>query len=264
MRPLLVPAMDGVVDDPMALYPMVEEATATGTVAAVYAQIVAVMPIVPSVFKSLALCPPYLVLAWVRRPRRSRAGLRPGRGGAACLGACGDPTARDPRIREALARFVTPLSQMLLLSAGSAEALAGRLPGDPAPGHTPPAAGPSLPRWRVTSAAQTGDENVYGDIRAALLTPLINSIWRSLAEQGLLETAWGCLSPHVAQTRQTSRTLSDQARRTAHELAWPVIASPAALDTAGVGDAGPGVAAILDCYLTTLPRVLALVASSTA
>ena len=43
-----------------------------------------------------------------------------------------------------------------------------------------------------------------------------------------------------------------------------MIASPAALDTAGVGDAGPGVAAILDCYLTTLPRVLALVASSTA
>ncbi len=56
--------MDGVGDDPMALYPMVEEAKGTGTVAAVYAQIVAVMPIVPSVFKSLALCPPYLVLAW--------------------------------------------------------------------------------------------------------------------------------------------------------------------------------------------------------
>jgi len=87
MRPLLVPAMDGVVDDPMALYPMVEEATATGTVAAVYAQIVAVMPIVPSVFKSLALCPPYLVLAWVRRPRRcpGRTTTRPRRG---CLPRC--------------------------------------------------------------------------------------------------------------------------------------------------------------------------------
>lgn len=257
--------MDGVVDDPMALYPMVEESTATGTVAAVYAQIVAVMPIVPSVFKSLALCPPYLVLAWDQA-----AAAMPGQdydqaaaGLAASVHAV-TPPPEDPRIREALARFVTPLSQMLLLSAGLAEALAGRLPGDPAPGNTPPAAGPSVPRWRVPSAAQTGDETVYGDIRAALRTPLINSIWRSLAEQGLLETAWGCLYPHVAQTRQPARTLSDQARHTAHELAWPVIASPAALDTAGVGDAAPGVAAILDCYLTTLPRVLTLVASSTA
>jgi len=257
--------MDRAVDDPMALYPMVEEATATGTVAAVYAQIMAVMPIVPSVFKSLALCPPYLVLAWDQAAAAMPGqDYDPAAAGLAASVHAVTPPPEDPRIREALARFVTPLSQMLLLSAGLAEALAGRLPGDPAPGHTPPAADPSVPRWRVPSAAQTGDETVYGDIRAALRTPLINSIWRSLAEQGLLETAWGCLSPHVAQTRQTSRTLSDQARRTAHELAWPVIASPAALDTAGVGDAAPGVAAILDCYLTTLPRVLTLVASSTA
>ena len=128
------------------------------------------------------------------------------------------PPPEDPRVRQALARFVTPLSQMLLLSAGLAEALAGRLPGDPAPGHTPPAAGPIVPRWRVPSAAQTDAEDVYGDIRAALRTPLINSIWRSLAEQGLLETAWEWLAPHVEQTRQPARTLTDQARRTAHEL----------------------------------------------
>ncbi|MQA04527.1 MAG: hypothetical protein GEV07_18030 [Streptosporangiales bacterium] len=45
-------------------YPMVEPGAATGKVAAVYAQIAEVMPIVPSLFKSLAACPPYLALAW--------------------------------------------------------------------------------------------------------------------------------------------------------------------------------------------------------
>jgi hypothetical protein len=44
-------------------YPMVEEAEATGVVAGVYAGLLESMPFVPSLFKSLALCPGYLVLA---------------------------------------------------------------------------------------------------------------------------------------------------------------------------------------------------------
>jgi hypothetical protein len=44
-------------------YPMVEEADATGTVAAVDARLLEDMPFVPSLFTSLALCPGYLVLA---------------------------------------------------------------------------------------------------------------------------------------------------------------------------------------------------------
>ena len=44
-------------------YPMVEESEATGAVAAVYARLRKHMPFVPSLFKSLALCPGYLVLA---------------------------------------------------------------------------------------------------------------------------------------------------------------------------------------------------------
>src|SRR5918992_2669481 len=47
-----------------AIYPMVEESEATGIVAGVYAEILDGMPFVPSIFKSLAVCPPYLALAW--------------------------------------------------------------------------------------------------------------------------------------------------------------------------------------------------------
>ena len=53
-------------DDGFAIYPMVEEAEATGVVAGVYAELLSRMrmPFVPSLFKSLAVCPPYLVLAY--------------------------------------------------------------------------------------------------------------------------------------------------------------------------------------------------------
>ena len=47
----------------VASYPMVEEADATGVVATVYADLLEDMPFVPSLFKSLALSPGYLVLA---------------------------------------------------------------------------------------------------------------------------------------------------------------------------------------------------------
>lgn len=223
--------VENVVHDPIALYPMVEESEAVGTVAAVYAQIVEVMPIVPSVFKSLAVCPPYAA-----RPPD------------------------DPQVREALAGFVAPLSQMLLLCVGLTEALAGRLPGEPARGQVPAAAGPVQPRRHVPSAAQTGSEDLYGEIRAALRTPLINSIWRSLAGRGLLGTAWNQLGPQVEPTREPARALADRARRATRQLSWPVLADPVALRASGVAEAAPGIAAILGCYVTTLPRVLTLVA----
>lgn len=43
---------------------------------------------------------------------------------------------------------------------------------------------------------------------------------------------------------------------------WRTVANPQALERAGVADAAPGMTAILDVYVTTIPRVLTLVASS--
>ena len=45
-------------------------------------------------------------------------------------------------------------------------------------------------------------------------------------------------------------------------MAWRVAASPAALEQAGLSDARPGMTSVLDAHVTTLPRVLVLVASS--
>lgn len=41
----------------LAIYPMVEEAESVGVVAAVYSRILSRMPLVPSLFKSFAVCP---------------------------------------------------------------------------------------------------------------------------------------------------------------------------------------------------------------
>ena len=53
-------------------YPMIEEDEATGRVAAVYTRVLEHSAFVPSFLKSLALCPPYLVLAWEQWRRCSR------------------------------------------------------------------------------------------------------------------------------------------------------------------------------------------------
>lgn len=251
--------------DSLALYPMVEISAATGTVAAVYAQIVEVMPMVPSVFKSLAVCPPYLALAWdqaapILRPQAYHDSASE----LSRLVQAATIPPEDPHLREALAAFVPPLSQMLLLCAGLREALAGRLDGIPATADVPLVDGPIQPRRPVPTPEETGDEKLYGEIMAALRTPLINSIWRSLAGQGLLRQAWNVLGTQVDKTREDVDGLAERVSRSAHELTWPVVAGPTALHRSGIADAGPGISTILDCYLTTLPRVLTLVASSAA
>lgn len=47
-----------------AAYPMVDEAEAIGLVAGTYALVLESFPMVPSLFKSLAVSPGYLALAW--------------------------------------------------------------------------------------------------------------------------------------------------------------------------------------------------------
>jgi hypothetical protein len=249
--------------DSLALYPMVEISAATGTVAAVYAQIAEVMPIVPSVFKSLAVCPPYLALAWDQAAPILRTETYHALAGElADLVQAATIPPEDPHLRDALAAFVPPLSQMLLLCAGLREALAGRLEGVPARVDVPLVEGPIQPHRPVPTPEETGDEKVYLEIMAALRTPLINSIWRSLAGQGLLRPTWNVLCTQVDQTREDVDGLTERVSRSAYELAWPVVASPTALKMAGIANAGPGMSTILDCYLATLPRVLTLVASS--
>ena len=246
----------------LALYPMVEEGDATGVVAGVYAALLDGMPFVPSLFKSLAVCPAYLVLA--HGQSSAALGTDAFQSAAEELSASVRDAARPPEqeeVRAVLAGFVGPLGRMLLLSAGLLAAVRGELDGEPASPDAPPVR-PVRPERLVPTAWEAPAPRRYGEIRAALETPLVNSIWRQLAGQGLLDPAWAALAPQVAATRPAADALQARAEAAARRLEWPVVASPAALDRAGVADAAPGVVAVLDAYLKTLPRVLALVAAA--
>ncbi|MDK3257373.1 hypothetical protein QOZ86_12785 [Blastococcus capsensis] len=244
-------------------YPMVEEAEATGVVAGVYADLLDGMPFVPSLFKSLALCPGYLVLAHEQAaPMLSDASF--GSSAQQLVSAVRElaqPPA-DADVRAGLAEFAGPLSRMLLLTAGLRLALDGELDVPSAPGDAP-APRPVEPRSPAPSPQDAPAPHLYGEIRAALETPIVNSIWRTLAGRGLLEPAWAALRPQVAAGRPAADDLQLRASEAARRLPWRVAATPAALEQAGLTDARPGMAAVLDSYLATLPRVLVLAASST-
>lgn len=88
----------------------------------------------------------------------------------------------------------------------------------------------------------------------------MNTLWRRLAAEGHLAQAWPTLEGHTAATRTRADAVQDLAYRTATQLRWPVVAGPAALDSAAIADAAPGIRTMLDVYIKTLPRVLVLIA----
>ena len=246
----------------LALYPMVEEHEATGRVAAVYGQILTSMPFVPSLFKSLATCPAYLVLAWDQASHALADAAFTDAAASLATSAKDvvDPPT-DPAARQGLARFVEPIGRMLLLSTGLLEALEGGVQGPAASPATPPRE-PVEPSGGVPSQWDVETWDVYGEIRSALDTPMINSIWRSLAGSGLLSDTWRALAPQVEASRPHADRFQQRAVEWSREYAWPVVAGPDALEAAGVLDALPGQASILDAYVKTLPRLLVLAASS--
>lgn len=247
----------------IAGYPMVEEGQASGRVAAVYADLLATgMPFVPSLFKSLALCPAYLVLA--HDQATGVLGTTAFSEAAQDLvdsvrDACRPPQDRD--VREELAQFVPPLARMLLVTTGLHAALDDRL-------HVPSAQPQELkdrtvrPAASAPSTADVAEPELFGQIRAALQTPIVNSIWRSLAASGRLEAAWSVLAPQVDTAWPIADRLESHALTVAARLPWTRAANMQALAECGVDDAAPGMRAVLGAYRVTLPRVLTLVASS--
>lgn len=248
--------------DGFAIYPMVEEREATGVVAGVYAELLTRMPFVPSLFKSFALCPQYLVLAYAQSM-----GVLDGeelKRSAKELGASVRDVVQPPgqeQVRQTLASFVEPLGRMLLLSSGLLLALDGELDAPPTPGDAP-AVRPVEPDEPAPSQWDAPAPELYGAIRAALDTPMINTIWRTLAAEGQLEQAWSALAPQVASSRPAASALQSRALDVARDLPWTVVASREALAAAGIADAAPGMTAVLDAYVKTLPRLLVLASSS--
>jgi hypothetical protein len=253
--------MGSALTEQFAIYPMVEESEATGRVAATYAAILGSMPFVPSLFKSFAVCPQYLVLAWDQASHvLGTDNFDAAATDLSDAASTGTPV-DDEEVRTALGEFVGPLARMLVLAAGLLAAAEGQLRGKPASADiaTGGRASPTKPiasQWDATAYPQ------FGEIRRTLDTPIINSIWRSLAEQGLLDRTWAALAPQAAGSRPAAARLQDRAVDAARSVHWPVVADRDALAAAGIDDALPAVTAILDAYVKTLARVLVLVAPS--
>lgn len=245
-------------------YPMVDEADATGRVAGVYRAILDRLPMVPSLFKSLAVCPGYLELAWAQTDAiRASDEFTAAAGRSADRASEAVPAPPDRAVREVLARFVEPLARMLLVTAGLRAALDGTVTGAPATPAALPAPRQLVPQLDIPSTDEL-DADLVGAIRRDLGTPIVNSVWRLAAARGVLASAWDHFRPATATeafARRAARVSGD-ALEAAGALSWPVVASPAALDERQLADAAPGASAILDAYLATLPSVLTLVASS--
>lgn len=242
-------------------YPMVEEEEAAGRVAAVYARALEHSPFVPSLLKSLAACPPYLVTAWEQAEAALAApdfSETADRLAASVRDAASPPS--DPDDCELLRRFLDPLGRMLLLSCGLLAALRGEITGvRSADGGAPPSVGEGL-RRSVSSASELEAASVFARIRATLHTPIINTVWRRLAEEGRLEAVWDQIEPQAHRTRPRADRLQEQAMEAARQWPWGPVADRDTLRRDEIEDAAPGTEAILDAYTRTLPRVLTVVA----
>lgn len=245
---------------PFAAYPMVEEAQATGRVAAVYADAANQLSFVPSLLKTLAVCPPYLVLAWEQaKPMLDQRAFAEAAEAVIAAARTGAPPAVGADAAEILREFAGPLARMVLLGCGLHAALSGAVSGQAAVGDAPPSPGSPLPD-AAPSPFENTDLESYGRVRAALDTPIVNTVWRKLSVSGKLANSWPTIEEAARRTRPHATDLQGAAYDIAMRLPWSPVASGAALRGVDMEDAAAGMTAILDAYIKTLPRALVLVA----
>ena len=82
----------------------------------------------------------------------------------------------------------------------------------------------ATPQRPAPSQWQADADELFGRIRAALRTPIVNSIWRAVAGQGQLERAWAHLEPQVPAALEAADALQQAAFDAAREQHWPVVA----------------------------------------
>ena len=175
-----------------------------------------------------------------RRPRDAGPHVGGGRGDAAA-GRCG-------AVRDTVGRFVAPLVRMVLLSAGCTS----RSTANWKRYQRTPRRRPRATRSRTSRAVAGAGRRRRG----------VRPHPPGAADPS--STASGVSSPAGDSSNAPARRQPSEAAALdgAQAVQWPVIADPAALRHAGIGDARAGIASILDAYVKMLPRVLVLVASS--
>ena len=249
--------------------PMTPERHATGRVAAVYLDIRRHVPFVPSFFKSLAINPSYLELAWLQI---REAGPRLDELAAQLVDEAekrGDDLGL-PRLsstcREVLVPFRPVVPRMVLIAEYLGRLLAGELAARPPATQVPlPSAktvpDPAVPVREPRASTDETTRRIYVEIQATYGVPLVASLFRSLAASGQLEEAWAVGGPFQAAPEGYAHAGWISSRAIALLAGDPDLrsgfATRDALAERGDADAAPAILELLELYRIALPQALA-------
>jgi hypothetical protein len=258
----------------MHAIPMQEERGATGAVSAVYAQVRAVSPVVPSPFKSLAINPAYLALAWAQvsdvRAPIDRMATRLATHARDCVKESGGP-ALSAAAAEALTDSGYLVPQTMLMVELLVGLLEGSIEERPIPEgvliepelQTGRTRSPSLPMVGQEDAGGL-DSDLYNDIQHVYSVPFVSSIFKILAAKGILQDAWMTARPfqNAPEGRDVANHLSQNAAAILREEIQLGFAGPKALDHLGQLGARDCLRQLLEIYRQGIPQVLTFVAMS--
>lgn len=235
--------------------PEIAEPDATGQVAQVFDEIRNHVSFVPGLFRSLALAPDYLALAWEQAAPHLSAPdfLASATTLADTVSSAVTPPAALPA-REILRQYAS--GRMLLLSTALETTLGSQSEGSrQLDYHT------NLAARANRSTVFSPTHPTFQHLRIALKSPLINTVWRHLYRKDLLDATWTELGPQIHIAHRGAPEIEARASAAARSLTWP-LAPSAGMD--GMDDRSSFLYAqqIVTLYRYTLSRVLVLVASS--
>jgi hypothetical protein len=176
------------------------------------------MPFVPALFKALAGDPDVLLPAWLQA-RALYDDPRAAAAAAALRQQCAPrldfvPTAE---LREAVRPFLEELPSMLLTVSSLWLTLEGDLPPQDLPASDLPLPG-AVP---APEFSDRGEHPLFAEIGAVYGTRHLPSIFRTLADRGLLEEAWHAIGPYLSSPAGLALVADLRATADGAALAFP-------------------------------------------
>ena len=255
----------------MHAIPMQEEVDAVDAVALVYRDIRTVSAVVPSPFKSMAINPAYLELAWaqIKETRSAIVAMAEELAQYArsiCVAA--DSPKLPAEAHESLLSSAFLVPQTLLMVELLSALLEGSIEERPrkgaalrlAAGSEETIAVPAIPMISQSDATST-DREMYTEIQEVYGIPFVSSIFKILAAKQQLRGAWDRAS--AFQSSQEGRDLAEMLGARARSMVTSQIqdgfAGPGALSAMGELGSRGSLVQLLDIYRQGIPQVLVFV-----